>query len=47
MAAIARFGSRVVPELPQIVEDCRRVAESLGIPLWEVYRAVEAATANL
>ena len=33
---------RVAPEY----EDCRRVAEAHGVPLWEVYRAVEAGFAG-
>ena len=34
---------RVAPEY----EDCRRVAEAQGVPLWEVYRAVEAGFSSV
>jgi len=37
MAAIARFGSRVVPELPQIVEACRRRGELVQGPQIEAF----------
>ena len=37
MAAIARFGSRVVPELPQIIEGCRRQHQLVQGPHIEAF----------
>jgi uncharacterized protein (TIGR00299 family) protein len=39
VAVLPDGSHRAAPEY----EDCRRVAERFGVPLWEVYRAVEAA----
>ena len=39
MAAIARFGSRVVPELPQIVEECRARKQLVQGPYVEEFEA--------
>jgi dTDP-4-amino-4,6-dideoxygalactose transaminase len=39
MAAIARFGSRVVPELPQIVEECRARKQLVQGPHIEAFEA--------
>jgi dTDP-4-amino-4,6-dideoxygalactose transaminase len=42
MAAIARFGSRIVPELPQIVEECRAEGQLVQGPHIEAFEAAFA-----
>jgi len=37
MAAIARFGTRVVPELPQIIQDCRARGQLVQGPHIEAF----------
>src|SRR3954462_3727193 len=43
MAAIARFGSRAVPELPQIVEECRSRGQLVQGPHIEAFEAAFAS----
>src|SRR5437764_13528329 len=37
MAAIARFGTRVVPEMPQIIQDCRERKQLVQGPYIEAF----------
>ena len=43
---VARWGDRQVKAAPEY-DDCRRLAESSGAPLREVYRAAERAAEGL
>jgi uncharacterized protein (TIGR00299 family) protein len=43
---VARWGDRQVKAAPEY-DDCRRLAESSGVPLREVYRAAERAAEDL